>query len=100
MTKQQQEVVFDNMVAEMRKVMLGKGDDYANEDRLSNFRLAGNICGVTPELNCLNLIATKVARLGVLLQGKEPKNESVQDIILDLSNYSVLLNMIIVDKQA
>ena len=37
MTKQQQEVVFDNMVAEMRKVMLGKGDDYANEDRLSNF---------------------------------------------------------------
>ena len=24
MTKQQQEVVFDNMVAEMRKVMLGK----------------------------------------------------------------------------
>ena len=26
MTKQQQEVVFDNMVAEMRKVMLGKGD--------------------------------------------------------------------------
>lgn len=67
MTKQQQEVVFDNMVAEMRKVMLGKGDDYANEDRLSNFRLAGNICGVTPELNCLNLIATKVARLGVLL---------------------------------
>lgn len=100
MTKQQQEVVFDNMVAEMRKVMLGKGDDYANEDRLSNFRLAGNICGVTPELNCLNLIATKVARLGVLLQGKEPKNESVQDSILDLSNYAVLLNMIIVDKQA
>ena len=99
MTKQQQEVVFDNMVAEMRKIMLGKGDDYANEDRLSNFKLAGNICGVTPELNCLNLIATKVARLGVLLQGKEPKNESVQDSILDLSNYAVLLNMIIVDKQ-
>lgn len=99
MTKQQQEVVFDNMVAEMRKVMLGKGDDYANEDRLSNFKLAGNICGITPELNCLNLIATKVARLGVLLQGKEPKNESVQDSVLDLSNYAVLLNMIIVDKQ-
>lgn len=99
MTKQQQEVVFDNMVAEMRKIMLGKGDDYANEDRLSNFKLAGNICGITPELNCLNLIATKVARLGVLLQGKEPKNESVQDSVLDLSNYAVLLNMIIVDKQ-
>ena len=95
MTKQQQEVVFDNMVAEMRKIMLGKGDDYANEDRLSNFKLAGNICGITPELNCLNLIATKVARLGVLLQGKEPKNESVQDSVLDLSNYAVLLNMII-----
>lgn len=78
--------------------MLAKGDDYANTDRLSNFKLAGNICGFNAELNCLNLIATKVARLGVLLQGKEPKNESVTDSLIDLANYAVLLDMIRADK--
>lgn len=100
MTKQQQEAAFDNIIAEMRKVMIEKGDDYANEDRLSNFKLSGGICGISPELNCLSLIATKVARLGVLLQGKEPKNESIKDSVLDLSNYSLLLNMIIIDKES
>jgi len=44
----------------------------------------------------LNLIATKVARLGVLLNSdKKPNNESIEDSVLDLANYSVLLSMII-----
>ena len=42
------------------------------------------------------LIATKVARLGVLLNSDNPaKNESIDDSILDLANYSVLLGMIL-----
>ena len=37
----------------------------------------------------------KIARLGVLLNSKEsPKNESVNDSILDLANYALLLAMI------
>lgn len=79
--------------------MLSKGDDYANQDRLSNFKLAGHICGLTAEQHCLAMIATKVARLGVLLDPKAPKakNESIEDSVLDLANYAQLLNMIIVD---
>jgi hypothetical protein len=42
----------------------------------------------------LALIATKVARLGVLLQGSEPNNESIEDSMLDMICYSILLNMI------
>lgn len=74
-----------------------KGNDYANTDRLSNFKLAGSISGMTAELNCLSLIATKVARLGVLLHDldRNPNNESIRDTILDLANYSVLLDMIL-----
>jgi len=98
MTKEEQIKSFDEFVSKMRQVLLNKGDDYANIDRLSNFKLAGNICGLNPELNCLSLIATKVARLGVLLNGKEAKNESIQDSILDLANYAALLNMITEDK--
>lgn len=96
MTIKEQEAAFQNMVDSMKTVLFKKGNDYANTDRLSNFKLAGQICGMTPELNCLNLIATKVARLGVLLQNTSevPNNESIADSILDLANYAVLLNMI------
>ena len=95
MTKQEQQEFFDKYVNKMRQVLLNKGDDYANADRLSNFKLAGLIAGGNAKTNCLNLIATKVARLGVLLNSNdEPKNESVSDSILDLANYSMLLAMI------
>lgn len=89
---------FEKMTRKMAEIMLSKGDDYATEDRLSNFKYAGNICGLSAEQNCLSLIATKVARLGVLLNGKTPKNESISDSIIDLANYAMLLSMIVEDK--
>ena len=84
----------------MRNTLLNKGDDYANTDRLSNFKLAGGIAGGNAKINCLNLIATKVARLGVLLNSKDaPKNESINDSVLDLANYAILLSMILKDNE-
>ena len=95
MTKEEQEDFFDEYIIKMRDVLLNKGDDYANADRLSNFKMAGQIAGGNAQLNCLNLIATKVARLGVLLNtNHEPKNESINDSIMDLANYALLLAMI------
>jgi len=101
MTIQEQEKYFNKYVEEMRTTLFKKGQDYSNEDRLSNFKLAGNIVGIGPALNCLNLIATKVARLGILLNTTGiPNNESVNDSVLDLTNYGMLLSMIInEDKQ-
>lgn len=96
MTRETQEQHFNNFIDTQRSILFKKSQDYATDiDVLSNFKLAGSICQLTPEQNCLSLIATKVARLGVLLQGKVPNNESIQDSVLDLANYSVLLDMII-----
>jgi len=96
MTLTEQQDYFTKFVDEMNATLFKKGSDYSNEDRLSNFKLAGSIAGVGAPLNCLNLIATKVARLGVLLNSKNPpSNESISDSVLDLANYSVLLSMII-----
>jgi len=101
MNKEQQEKHFNEITEKMRGVMLSKGDDYANTDRLSNFKLAGGVSGLNAELNCLSLIATKVARLGVLLNSKsKPNNESIQDSVLDLANYSLLLSMILSEKES
>ena len=101
MNKFEQTSVLDYFMSRMRETLLNKGDDYANKDRLSNFKLAGTIAGGSAELNCLNMISTKVARLGVLLNSTtQPKNESIQDSILDLANYAALLYMITNEKNA
>lgn len=90
-----QERIFNETVETMRGIMFRKGNDYANTDRLSNFKLAGAITGGSAETNCLNLIATKVARLGVLLNTSAvPNNESIDDSLIDLANYALLLRMI------
>ena len=95
MTLQEQEKHFNALVEELKGILIKKGDDYSGKDRLSNFKTAGAIAGITPEQNCLSLIATKVARLGNLLStNKEPNNESIEDSIKDLINYSILLHML------
>lgn len=95
MTREEQIEHLSAFQAAQEFLMTRKGDDYANEDRLSNFKLAGAIVGLTPEMVALTMISVKVARLGVLLKGKVPNNESVRDSIIDLANYSVLMDQIL-----
>ena len=100
MTKENQKITFNEIVASMEKTLLSKAEDYANEDRLSNFKVTAAITGTKPELIGLTMIAVKVARLGVLLNSsKKPNNESIQDSVLDLANYAVLLSMILKETE-
>lgn len=96
----EQEKFFLHFTKIMYDTLMRKGSDYSDlSDRLSNFKMAGAITGLSPEQNCLSLIATKVARLGQLLApGRTPSNESVQDSVLDMANYAVLLAMLLDDR--
>lgn len=99
MTQKQQKEHAEYFFERIRSVMYSKGNDYANEDRLSNFKLAGYISQISPEKQCLSLIATKVARLGVLLSNENlPEHESIRDSVLDLANYAILLDMLLTEK--
>ena len=98
MNLETQQKHFEQFVEKQRKIFFKKGNDYSNSDRLSNFKLSGAIIGTTPELQCLSLIATKVARLGVLLNTNVVNNESINDSVLDLANYAMLLDMILENK--
>ena len=98
MTHPEQTTLLAEFYAEKKNVLKLKGEDYANEDVLSNFKSAGANIGISPEVQCLSLIATKVARLGNLLSGKKPNNESIADSILDLSNYTDLLYCLVNEK--
>ncbi len=100
MTLEEQKQHLKDFQEKMTQILTKKGNDYANEDRLSNFKFTGAITQIKPEQSCLNLIATKVARLGNLLNGnKKPNNESISDSLLDLANYTVLLDMIISENK-
>lgn len=95
----EQEQHFERMMAKIGQTMLKKGNDYADLDRLSNFKKAGEICGMSAEQQCLSLIATKVARLGILINGKAPNNEAIRDSVLDLTTYSILLDAILFEQE-
>lgn len=96
MNREQQLERFNNMVDVMEATILSKWDDYAGVDRLSNFKKVGAMCWLSPEIVTLVMVATKVARLWTLLNSPEsPRNESIQDSIIDLANYSCLLSMVV-----
>lgn len=93
MTREQQQKIIKECFEQRMEIMRKKGEDYSNgQDVLSNFKGAGANIGLTAGMQILSLIATKVARLGVLLNsGKVPENESIDDSIKDLANYTDLL---------
>lgn len=97
MTKEIQSELFDQIMSKAKKIMMSKGDDYANTDRLSNFKIAGVAAGGDGITNILNAISTKVVRLSNLLvkSNKVPNNESVEDSTIDLINYAALLYMLL-----
>lgn len=96
MTREEQENNLEGFTAKMKSIIAGKGDDYAGDvDRLRNFKLVAEIVGITPEQVITVFIATKAVRLGQLLSsGQPPKNESIEDTLIDNANYSALLKMV------
>jgi hypothetical protein len=68
-----------------------KANDYANKEVFANFYFSADIAGCTPVQSCLVLIGTKIARLRELMGGKQAKNEAVEDTMLDLVNYLMIL---------
>jgi len=94
MTKTEQQTQLSLIFDELSKIQDSKGDDYANEDRLSNFKIVASMVGITPEQVLLVFIATKAVRIGNLHGSKTPNNESIDDSIIDLVNYGILLKMV------
>jgi hypothetical protein len=83
---------FDKVLSEIQDINRKKRADYAaDSDIFSNFKDVGHQLGATAGTAVEAHIATKQSRLRQLLQpGREPKNESVRDTLLDRAVYSVI----------
>mgnify|MGYP003437870626 FL=1 len=96
-----QKILFNEFVEKQRSLLESKGHDYANEDVLSNFKKVGAVTGNGATGAVLNLITTKVVRLANLLEkGGTGKHESLEDTLVDLSNYSFLASCILNEQKA
>jgi hypothetical protein len=79
-----------------------KNADYADAstDALSNFKESAVFAGVTPVQSCMVLIGTKLSRLrNLMLNDKKPRNEAIEDTILDMRNYLIILEALIQDSK-
>lgn len=99
MTKQEQLQFARDKFNDILELLESKGDDYANEDRLSNFKESACLLNTTAFKVCLNQIAIKISRI-VNLIDREARNESLEDSLQDLTTYSLILQMIHKDEAA
>lgn len=89
---------FDKLIAEIVELHNKKNHDYAADaDPLSNFRKC-EAFGVPAFKGVLVRLSDKFSRVEQLTAGKQPKNESLRDSLLDAAVYS-LIAVLLLDEQ-
>ena len=84
----------DGICDKIKEIHARKSHDYAQDDNpFSNFERAAIIASwfSNPVHKVFaTVLGIKIVRIAELLNGKNPKNESIEDSFLDLSTYSIL----------
>lgn len=88
------------------ELLKSKGYDYAGEDVLKNFKQMHQLLSLlevdTSKVEGIHMfyILLKIQRLcNLLFSNKVAKNESIADTLIDLRNYTDLLNCTLKEKQ-
>lgn len=94
---------FDSLLRKMGKIRDKKAHDYSRSNAgsaLGNFQLSGTIFGIDPALTIGIRMSDKLSRVGSLLQKKKSRvDESLEDTLLDLANYSLLMILQMKEKR-
>lgn len=106
MDQKQQLLLIESINAKGIELLKTKGHDYAGEDVLKNFKQMHQLCDLL-EIDLSKVegihmfyILLKVQRLcNLLFSNKVAKNESVEDTLIDLRNYTDLLNCTLTEKK-
>jgi hypothetical protein len=95
MTKAEYIAFHKECTERMHKITLAKNADYtgSGDDPFANFRIVELIGVCSAEQGILTRISDKLARLSSFCQRGElsVKDESVEDSLLDLANYTILM---------
>jgi hypothetical protein len=105
MNQKQQLELVEQINAKGIELLKSKGHDYAGEDILKNFKQLNAACELfeidVSKIEGVHMfyILIKIQRIcNLLFSGKQGKNESIQDTLIDLRNYVDLLNCTLTEK--
>lgn len=92
-----------NMCDKMQSITKSKNHDYAGfcNDAFANFKLV-ELCGIASvEQGFLTRISDKLSRINSFIKQSvlNVKDESIEDTLLDLANYAILMAGYIKDKK-
>lgn len=91
---------FYKLLEEIADLHSRKNHDYSRaEDPLSNFRMSEQL-GIDAWKGVLVRMSDKWARIQQLANGKEPKNESLRDSLIDNAVYSLICVLLLEERQS
>ncbi len=86
---------FYEILEEIKEATSRKAHDYASDkDPLSNIKQVAEVIGTEPYMVTFMFIATKFFRVANLLQRDETLNESIDDSLLDIAVYAILMKIL------
>lgn len=96
--------LYDSTVAELRGILVAKGNDYTGgqgADRLANFKVISHLGIASAEQGLLCRLVDKISRINTFLKsGKLSVNESAIDAIHDIIGYSILLKALLSERNS
>lgn len=99
MTPEKFEVVLSNALYRTQKILASKGKEYGSEDRLHNFKRAGEADGITPEQALWGMFLKHYISIRDLVKGNQPLTEKmISEKIGDGINYFILLEALFIEK--
>lgn len=82
---------IQGVALDLATLLKGKNQDYASGDEFSNFVDAAMFAGINTEDVMKAQLGIKWTRLENLFTGREPVNESIEDNLMDLAGYAIIL---------
>lgn len=99
MTRDELFQLHKDLCDKARELMQRKNHDYASQDPFDNFYVVEALRITSAEEGILVRMSDKLARLASVLKKGSQVDESVEDTVLDLVNYSVLLQAVRSDRR-
>lgn len=79
-------------VYDLANILVRKNKDYAPGDEFSNFIGAAQFAGIRTDEAIMSQLGIKWTRLESLMEtGAKPENESIEDNLMDLAGYALIL---------
>lgn len=99
MKADQFEDILDAQIKRVRDVLVVKATEYANEDRLANFKKAAHLVGATiPQAISGMMVKHTVSIYDMIESGEEFTMEQWDEKITDHINYLILLRAAVAEE--